>query len=62
LIKKEIIVATNSWNMVVFMENNKQQTLELFKSGETGDNGPLSYINPDKFVQHNLMLKDVLKD
>ncbi len=44
--------------MVIFMENYKQQALELFKSGETGDNGPLSYINSDKFVQHNLTLKD----
>ena len=40
------------------MENYKQQALELLKSGETGDNGPLSYINPDNYVQHNLMLKD----
>jgi predicted SnoaL-like aldol condensation-catalyzing enzyme len=43
------------------MENQKQQALELIKSGETGDNGPLSYINPDNYVQHNLMLKDGLQ-
>jgi len=44
--------------MVIFMENYKQQSLELLKSGETGDNGPLSYINPNNYVQHNLTLKD----
>ena len=44
--------------MVVFMENFKQQALDLLKSGETGDNGPLSYINPDNYIQHNLTLKD----
>ncbi|HYA78515.1 MAG TPA: hypothetical protein VEF91_07345 [Verrucomicrobiae bacterium] len=40
------------------MENFKQQALELLKSGETGDNRPLSYINADNYVQHNLTLKD----
>jgi len=44
--------------MAIFMENYKQQALELLKSGETGDNGPLSFINPDNYVQHNLTLKD----
>jgi len=43
------------------MENFKQQALELLKSGETGDNGPLSYINADNYVQHNLTLKDAIQ-
>ena len=44
--------------MTIFMENYKQQALDLLKSGETGDNGPLSYINSDNYIQHNLTLKD----
>jgi predicted SnoaL-like aldol condensation-catalyzing enzyme len=44
--------------MAIFMENYKQQALDLLKSGETGDNGPLSYINSDNYIQHNLTLKD----
>ncbi len=56
--KKEIIITKYKLKSGVFMENYKQQALELLKSGETGDNGPLSYINPDNYIQHNLTLKD----
>jgi predicted SnoaL-like aldol condensation-catalyzing enzyme len=58
LAEEEIIISNTIWNMVIFMENYRQQALELLKSGETGDNGPLSYINPDNYTQHNLTLKD----
>jgi predicted SnoaL-like aldol condensation-catalyzing enzyme len=43
------------------MEGKRQQVLELLKSGETGDDKPLSYINADNYVQHNLMLGDGLQ-
>ncbi|HSL46093.1 MAG TPA: nuclear transport factor 2 family protein [Anaerolineales bacterium] len=39
----------------------KQQVVDLLKSIETGDNGPISVINPDKYIQHNLMAKDGLQ-
>lgn len=40
------------------MNNYKQEALELLKSGETGEDAPLSYINPHNYTQHNLTLKD----
>ena len=43
------------------MAEPKQQVLELLKSMETGDEKPLSYVNPDNYVQHNLMLGDGLQ-
>jgi len=40
------------------MSDRKQQVVELLKSIETGDGKPLAYINPDKYVQHNLAVGD----
>lgn len=40
--------------------DRKQQVLELLKSIETGDPRPLAYINPDKYIQHNLGAPDGL--
>ena len=34
--------------------NWKQQVVDLLKALETGDPKPFSYINPDKYIQHNL--------
>jgi len=34
--------------------SRKQQVVELLKSIETGDAKPVAYINPDKYIQHNL--------
>ena len=42
------------------MTSHKQQVVELLKSFETGDPKPLSYINPDMYIQHNLTLGDGL--
>lgn len=39
---------------------NKTKVIELLKSIETGDTGPVSYINPDKYIQHNLAVGDGL--
>jgi predicted SnoaL-like aldol condensation-catalyzing enzyme len=45
------------------MSNNsqKQQVLDLLKSIETGDSTPVGYINPSKYIQHNLGAKDGLQ-
>jgi predicted SnoaL-like aldol condensation-catalyzing enzyme len=42
------------------MTNYKQQAVELLKSIETGDTKPFSYINPNRYVQHNLAAADGL--
>src|SRR3989441_9222123 len=44
------------------MANYKQQVVELLKSIETGDSKPIAYINPNKYVQHNLAVGDGLAD
>lgn len=38
----------------------KTQVKQLLKSIETGDQKPVSYINPQKYIQHNLNVKDGL--
>ncbi|MES2105029.1 MAG: hypothetical protein V4634_13500 [Pseudomonadota bacterium] len=40
--------------------DHKQQVVELLKSIETGDSRPIAYINPDKYIQHNLAVADGL--
>ena len=40
--------------------NCKNQIVELLKSIETGDSGPVAYINPKKYIQHNLGVGDGL--
>jgi predicted SnoaL-like aldol condensation-catalyzing enzyme len=42
------------------MTDRKQQVTELLKSIETGDSRPVAYINPDKYIQHNLAVGDGL--
>lgn len=42
------------------MTDHKQQVAELLKSIETGDHKPLAYINPNKYIQHNLAAADGL--
>ena len=45
------------------MTNNsqKQQVFDLLKSIETGDSTPIDFINPSKYIQHNLAAKDGLQ-
>jgi len=38
--------------------NYKQQVVDLLKALETGDPKPFSYINPTKYIQHNLDVAD----
>jgi predicted SnoaL-like aldol condensation-catalyzing enzyme len=43
------------------MGANKQKVVNLLKALETGANEPLSIINPQKYVQHNLNVADGLE-
>jgi predicted SnoaL-like aldol condensation-catalyzing enzyme len=40
--------------------SNKEKVLALLKSIETGDREPIGYINPNKYIQHNLGAADGL--
>ena len=40
--------------------NKKEQVVALLKSIETGDSVPVAVINPAKYIQHNLGIKDGL--
>jgi predicted SnoaL-like aldol condensation-catalyzing enzyme len=40
--------------------DHKTQVVALLKSLETGDTKPIAYINPDKYIQHNLAVPDGL--
>lgn len=41
--------------------DNKQRVVALLKSIETGDLAPISVINPNKYIQHNLAAADGLQ-
>ncbi|WP_243643652.1 nuclear transport factor 2 family protein [Tenacibaculum sp. M341] len=40
---------------------NKEKVVALLNSFNTGDKEPISYINPEKYIQHNLDVADGLK-
>jgi predicted SnoaL-like aldol condensation-catalyzing enzyme len=42
------------------MSSAKQQVVELLKSIETGASAAVGYVNPDKYIQHNLAVGDGL--
>jgi predicted SnoaL-like aldol condensation-catalyzing enzyme len=42
------------------MSTPRQQVVDLLKSIETGDGKPVAYINPGKYIQHNLAVADGL--
>jgi predicted SnoaL-like aldol condensation-catalyzing enzyme len=44
----------------IMSTTTKQQVVDLLKSIETGDSKPVAYINPDKYIQHNLAVGDGL--
>jgi predicted SnoaL-like aldol condensation-catalyzing enzyme len=39
---------------------NREKVVQLLKSIETGESGPVAYINPNKYIQHNLGAADGL--
>jgi predicted SnoaL-like aldol condensation-catalyzing enzyme len=40
--------------------SNTEKAVELLTSIETGDPAPVGHVNPDKYIQHNLMVGDGL--
>lgn len=40
--------------------SNRQKVVDLLKSIETGDPAPIGYINPNQYIQHNLLAADGL--
>ncbi|HEX6035589.1 MAG TPA: nuclear transport factor 2 family protein [Anaerolineales bacterium] len=42
-------------------QSRKEQVIQLLKGLETGQAPDLGYINPDKYIQHNLAAKDGLQ-
>ncbi|WP_460219367.1 nuclear transport factor 2 family protein [Psychroserpens sp. MEBiC05023] len=55
--KKEEQTTKNQEKMEL---SNKEKAIALLRSFETGDSQPVSYINPNKYVQHNLAIGDGL--
>jgi len=39
---------------------HKEKVVALLNSLENGDHAPVAYINPNKYIQHNLMVGDGL--
>jgi len=53
--------ATAQPNKETNMElTNKEKVVALLESIASGDQAPVSYINPNKYIQHNLMVGDGL--
>lgn len=52
---------TAEQNKETNMISNKQKVIELLNSIQTGASEPIQYINPNKYIQHNLAVKDGLK-
>ncbi len=55
--KKEDIMDTTTVKTEI---SNANKVVALLKSIETGDTVPVSYINPNKYIQHNLAVADGL--
>ncbi|ELE1962835.1 nuclear transport factor 2 family protein [Vibrio vulnificus] len=41
--------------------SNKDKAVALISSIETGDHAPIAYVNPNKYIQHNLAVGDGLE-
>ena len=51
---------SESKNKTKMEKSKKQQVVDLLNSFNTGDQTPISYINPEKYIQHNLAVGDGL--
>jgi predicted SnoaL-like aldol condensation-catalyzing enzyme len=67
--KSTILIAALALNISVYSQTksnrkmettNKQKVVALLKSIETGAEEPIGYINPNKYIQHNLGAADGL--
>lgn len=52
---------TNSQKQEKMELSNKEKGMALLRSLETGDQKPVSYINANKYIQHNLAVADGLE-
>lgn len=52
--------STNSEKEPIMELSNKEKAVAVLESLETGDKQPVSYINPEKYIQHNLGVGDGL--
>jgi predicted SnoaL-like aldol condensation-catalyzing enzyme len=52
--------STKNTNTTTMTKSNKEKVVELLKAIETGAGEPVSYINPKKYIQHNLAVGDGL--
>ncbi len=52
---QDIVVRKNETSTKL---DKKQRVLSLLKAIETGDRQPVNYINPNKYIQHNLAVTD----
>ncbi|MDT0559232.1 hypothetical protein RM697_11260 [Ichthyenterobacterium sp. W332] len=55
--RAQTISSLNGKNIVM---TNKDKVIALLNSFNTGDQTPISYINPEKYIQHNLSVADGL--
>ena len=60
-----LAIQTYAGNSTESKENNmnptpREQVAKLLKSIETGDAAPITYVNPNKYIQHNLAVGDGL--
>ncbi len=60
-----LAMQTHAGNSAESKENTmnptpKEQVARLLKSIETGDGAPIAYVNPNKYIQHNLAVGDGL--
>ncbi|MBX7058812.1 MAG: hypothetical protein K1X75_12165 [Leptospirales bacterium] len=39
-------------------KSNREKAVELISSLQSGDHAPIAYINPDKYIQHNINVGD----
>ena len=52
--------AINQKSQETTMLTNKEKVVQLLNSIENGAKEPVGYINPNRYIQHNLMVKDGL--
>ncbi len=53
-------IAMGRYNFLDAKLTNKEKVVALLNSFNTGDKTPVSYINPQKYIQHNLSVPDGL--
>lgn len=56
---KQVIHQTTTEEMTAIV-SNKEKAIALIESLETGAKEPIAYINPEKYIQHNLSVADGL--